>query len=762
MQKITIADFSGGIQESYSPDDFTNRQWAQLKGVVPRDATTFESQWPAQQLSPDSNWQSVFPLESSVGTFLIAIKNTGSIWWCKVPSVGASYTVTAQTAWYQLTTAENKGINRPGGIYEVVADPADQPTIDLPNNPSFRFITGLPFEAYKYTKQPFPGRDTDIFQDRIFDSLVDVNGDGTYETSTTDTSSRSVCPGVLIGFRRAYRKIGSKVEFGVWDSTGAAIPPENQRIIIAYVDPRGLSADLIGSGETPGVVKFVSFPHFRRWPEAQLFSGTLGTWPAITVAGISYASAPLKVGIRARYSTPSTPINTLEDEPLVYRYPYVAGAANGLPGPITSFHPYTYLDRDSTLLPGNGIIPRGNVGTMWGNQLILGDIEWRSDSALTADTTKITLGADQALVGTPGLTDGNTEPHRGSFYYSEADIDEFDTRSVLRASASDARIAGMYMLDNRLICVTTSGGGNDGVVSFSGNLGQLHPYSSAIAQNPFAVRRQLIRGGVGVADTPDDGAYYGSQTCLWSEAGLVVFVDSLGGVFYTDGQVCDRLDRYGPRQPSTSGYSDHVAAVGKHLLVWRSGRLLLMTLLESNGESASGCWTELVPPNNPTVPGHIKSMIGSGRQVFMVVKGQIWRYAVDGTDAERGRANNVELPITVSTQTIGDPTGHKKTNWYRVGLSFFTAQTARLDSVVVRGEAALVSASPTPTPNPSPVPSYQISPNNTYVNGHYDFVSPAGIGPQTVMSATYTLYGNVVLKSFSVWGVGGVMERGEK
>jgi hypothetical protein len=136
MQKITIADFSGGIQESYSPDDFTNRQWAQLKGVVPRDATTFESQWPAQQLSPDSNWQSVFPLESSVGTFLIAIKNTGSIWWCKVPSVGASYTVTAQTAWYQLTTAENKGINRPGGIYEVVADPADQPTIDLPNNPS--------------------------------------------------------------------------------------------------------------------------------------------------------------------------------------------------------------------------------------------------------------------------------------------------------------------------------------------------------------------------------------------------------------------------------------------------------------------------------------------------------------------------------------------------------------------------------------------------------------------------------------------------
>jgi hypothetical protein len=146
----------------------------------------------------------------------------------------------------------------------------------------------------------------------------------------------------------------------------------------------------------------------------------------------------------------------------------------------------------------------------------------------------------------------------------------------------------------------------------------------------------------------------------------------------------------------------------------------------------------------------------------MVVKGQIWRYAVDGTDAERGRANNVELPITVSTQTIGDPTGHKKTNWYRVGLSFFTAQTARLDSVVVRGEAALVSASPTPTPNPSPVPSYQISPNNTYVNGHYDFVSPAGIGPQTVMSATYTLYGNVVLKSFSVWGVGGVMERGEK
>ena len=781
MQKITISDFSGGIQEAYSPDDFTERQWSILRGVVPRDDVTFESQWPAQMVGTLANVSQVFPLESSAGTFLVAIDAIGRIYWTKpAPASGpfSIHTNSAASPWYEITVAENKGVNRLGGGYAPVSPSPAVPNIPVTRIPAYRFITGLPFEVYKYVKQPFPGREIDVYQDRVFDSLVDTDGDGTY-SGADPGDARSVCPGVLIGFRRSYRVVNGVVTFGVFNADGALIPPGDQRILVAYVDPK----EATNAGTQPGwdgnpivgTVKVVSFPHFRRWPVMtdRLVGSTLvdpivGTWPATTVNGVSYAASGMRPGVTPHFIKPSTTEGETSLDYATSIYPFPKNpdgspAPSGTPGPITCFHPYTYLTGVNALQPGNGIIPRASVGTMWNNQLILGDIEWRSDGSTTAadKQNRATIPPNGALVGPLGLTDGNTEPHRGSFYYSEADIDEFDPRSVVRASSSDARIAGMHTLDNRLICITTAGGQNDGVISFSGNLGQLHPYDETVTPNPFAIRKQLIRGGVGVADYEDDGRNYSNQTCLWSEVGVVVFIDKLGGVFYTDGAACDRLDRFGPRQPRLSSYYDHVASVGKHLLAWRSGRLLVMSIMESSGGAADGCWTELIAPENANRPDHIRSMVGAYEQVFMVVKGTVWRYIVSGLSTERGKIAGQEVDIVIATPTMGDHVGHRRTNWHRTGVSFYTEGTCTLVSVTSKAEAALNLATPPPTPNPAPVPSYTVQADKTYTNGHYDFVCPVGVGPQTVLSVQFVFRGNVIFQGVSVWGTGGFMERGE-
>ena len=74
----------------------------------------------------------------------------------------------------------------------------------------------------------------------------------------------------------------------------------------------------------------------------------------------------------------------------------------------------------------------------------------------------------------------------------------------------------------------------------------------------------------------------------------------------------------------------------------------------------------------------------------------------------------------------------------------------------------LLNETTSPTPNAHPVPSYTVPTNRSYTNGHYELVCPAGIGPQTVMSARFTFTGNIILKGVSLWASGGIMERGEK
>ena len=708
MGKIDTNDFSGGIQESFAPDDFSPRQSAVLKGIVPTNDRTFESQWGLQSIGNLTGANAIFPLESQFGTFLVAIKGEGSIWWVKVPTDTASKDTANAVTWTQITTAQNKGY-APGVS-------ATQPSITIENNPDYRFITGLSFEVYKYVKTPdatTPAKDNFWFDDI-----------GTADDATSTLPS-SVVSGVLIHSRRYYDD-SNTLDWGGRDKITPVTKSAyvTQVAVVCYVDP---------FTET---VKAVTFPNIRRWP------------------------------MYYKNGKPSTDTSTLPADVLTYK-PWIASKKHALgavttftsaypfPNPMVGyprfmnvFHPYTYYDANKAVLPGVGIIPRANIGTMWGGLLILGDIEYMNDKISTVDTDiTMTPAANTAMLGTSYATnvlrDGSTAPHRGSFYYSEGEIDVFDPRSQLRTSGSDTRIAGMHVIDNRLITITTSGGENDGVIVWSGNLSGLKSYATGTA-NPFAVRKQVLKGGVGVADYADNGGGHINQTCLWPDAGTVLFVDSRGGVFSTNGQTVNRIDAYGPKQPKYSTYSDHTAAVGKYAFIWRDRRLMLFTAVGYQDGQLSGCWTELVTPpiSAPVAASDLKSMVGSGNNMFLIADGIVWRYAINGLPSERGQINGVNTDITISTASFGAPQDYAKVNWDKFGVNFSTTTGCTLKSITVNGGPALQIGTPSYT---------AISSSRSFTEGYHSVIVPAGIGSRTIVSATYVLQGQFVLESNTFW-----------
>ncbi len=679
MQKIAFTDFSGGIQEATGPGDFTQRQWAQLKGIMPENETVFGSQWACQSIGTvgedaQTDFRTIIPLSSPDGVYLVGIKrvpifgdpsNNGTLWWCKAPSPTGGYATSNARVWQPLTNAENFGVDTSS------SDDDDQPNITITPDPNFRFICYVPLEIFKYAVKPTAGNGNEF----------------KYDEPTTETAS-AVSSGALLHSRR-YKNVD---EF-------TAV--ENQMAVIVYVD------SLAGGGD--GEVKAVTFPNWRRMPQNP------NTDDFYNVA------------------------NANSTQTLFAEYPYVD---SNLPNETNSFHPYTYKTLDGGLLPGRGVIPRANVGCMWNNLLILGDVEWKSTEALTATNANVIL-PDGTLAFT--LNDDNTTPYPSYIYYSLGDIDEFDPRNVLHAGGSDAAILGLHVINDTLIAITSAGGPTDGIVAWKGYLTELISYDEDTPPNPFSVRRELIRGGLGGTVRGGGGGDLSFST-LWSEAGIVVFIDGSGGVWYTDGNSADRLDRFGPLAPPVSIASDHVAAAGKHLFVWRAGRLLVFTLLtptDGDGQSA-GCWTEVV------APGPVRNMRGVGDELYFVSNGNAYRYSKAAPAAERGCIDGVPVTQTISTATVGEMDEHKRKNWHRFGMTFEVIGSATVNTVTVKAGGALSASVPT---------SYAQTLNRAYTTGYNDFVVPAGIGSHVLASATVTLTGNVRLQEAAFWFTGAEPKR---
>lgn len=847
MQKYVINSFSGGIQESTAAADFSPRQWSQLKGIVPRNELTFETQWPVQTIgSAFVDFIAVYPLASESGLYLTAIKNDGTVWWCAAPDPDDTYITANAVTWTQITVAENRH-------WGATSDPAYHGLVTLVPNPEYRFICSIPLQVYKYVK--------DI--DATYPQEVILDKDSA-------TAPRAVASGVLLNTRERAAGQQAIVLYVNNDTTTvkAVVFPAPRRIPIHSWKEKDdslhsnfITADFIYDNERIGSdtmpdwpfnmssidapeVKYHPFTYvdidgqlnpgtgivpranvgcmkggllvlgdiewrtnFSNVVEAKdsvalLFNAgaatTVGTttvdvvWPAELerTGRVLYNQGPGVIYLNdetfsvdvtfnvltrrrssgtVRLKLASNPVATISIGDTISVSgvnPYYNGT-HTVTGVGANYVEYTFGvsnvserasgGRVTIQSPGDaGYRLKAEVGeyvAIPNADVTTGD--WEDIYVVSSVAGTSVKAAQNYNRATHFLNDDNTGPHRGSLYYSEADIDTFDPRSVLKPSRTDVRIAGLHSLDDTVIVITTSGSEGDGCLRIRGYLSRLHPYSEDEIPDPTAVRIELIKGGVGAPQRSDIGGHK-NYSCVWSEAGLVIFIDRLGGVFYTDGQVCDRLDRYGPQQPNRATEDDHVASIGKHMLLYRDSRLLCFTLLTSGGGTGSGCWTELIAP-----AGGVRSMVGIREDVFFVNSaGQVMRYATAGPDAERGCIDNVAQTLTVSTATLGSQDEHDRTNWHRFGMTFNTPTSCTVEDVTVQSTGALNVTGGIAAPNVG----YTTSLNRTYNDPGIlgEFIVPAGIGVQAVASATVTFTGYVSLQSASFWITGRTPRQGDE
>lgn len=374
-------------------------------------------------------------------------------------------------------------------------------------------------------------------------------------------------------------------------------------------------------------------------------------------------------------------------------------------------------------LPRQNVMPRANVGTMWRNRLILGDINTRRNPALAWEATD------------------NIQRSPYAFFYSEVYPDSFHEQAILYAGSGESQILGMHVLDDYLITISSTSTESDGLRLFKGTLDYL-----SLQQGTVTLNINVLRGGLGpVRDLGTTGNRVAS--CIWSEAGIVTFLDELGGLWYTDGIEVDRLDRVGPLSPDVTVSGDEVAALGKYLFVKRAGRMLLLNMLDGvRGANAQAAWTELYTPASAT------SLAPVGGSMYFVMNARVYRFAMsrnNAADTERASFDNTQFDCTIATATLADTNQHKKINWFRFGMrSRGRSASAQVRTVKFNAGPALDPA----------IFSYSKALNRV-LDERDEFVLQAGVGTAVEGSAEVTYRGDVTLESATFWTSGGVSSR---
>ena len=377
-------------------------------------------------------------------------------------------------------------------------------------------------------------------------------------------------------------------------------------------------------------------------------------------------------------------------------------------------------------LARRNIMPRGNVGTMWRNRLILADTQKRINT-------------------TAAWGSGNIQRAPYAFYYSEAAPDSFYGQALLFAGSGESQIIGMHVLDDYLITISSPSTESDGLRIFKGQL----DYLQLQAGTTYYININVLRGGIGpTRDTTT--ARNRIASCIWSEAGIVAFLDNLGGVWYTDGVEVDRLDRTGPTAPDITTVNDEISALSKYLFVQRNGRLLLLNILSGvKGQTASAAWTELVLPSGYTA----KSFAPVGGSMYFVMNNKVYRFAMsrnNAADTERGAFDNTQVDLTVATPTLADTNQHQKLDWFRFGMrSRKRSSNSQVRTVTVKAGPALDTNSLT---------GYTKALNRN-LDERDEFVVPAGIGKSVEASGEVTFRGDLQLESATFWTSGNLASR---
>jgi hypothetical protein len=399
-------------------------------------------------------------------------------------------------------------------------------------------------------------------------------------------------------------------------------------------------------------------------------------------------------------------------------------AANTLSAKVyTNFYPTTTLvnpvtglvDADTSLNTfevGNpNTIPRANVGCIWGNFLVLGDVEWGS---------------------TFPLTSANTKPYRNGLWISSVDAagvpapDRFLPQASLNlVGTPDSVIRGLQVTDRGLLVFTTSATNGDGVILLRG--------TPPTGDGTVTYVQEVLRGGMGVPENTlgEHSLSHG----VWPDAGATVFLEATGTVWHTNGTEVGRLDAYGPTPPSFGLSIDSVAGIGPYLFVARNlgtPRLLCMRKFEEDG-----AWTELVTPFPSDA---VWSLTTVQDDLYFVQAGQVFRFMVGG--GAHGLVNGTypELTVTSAPQNL-QGLEHDTKHWFRIGVRARGLAAGYLQSIKSMPQSPLVA---------SDGYLHTLTDN---LEGRAE-VAVHGHGPSVECTVQLKFTGNVAVESVTLWVTG--------
>lgn len=341
-------------------------------------------------------------------------------------------------------------------------------------------------------------------------------------------------------------------------------------------------------------------------------------------------------------------------------------------------------------------MPRHNVACMWGDTLILADIQWsQANASSTLDAGNVKRYSNYAW-----------------FAMDPTDLTKFDPRFPARIAEEGAVIVGLQETTEGLLVLTTTTTGQAGLMLLRGNAAE------------YSIEK--LRPGLGMLPNIDE-TMRSQVHCWWNDVASTMFIDSLGKIYQVRGTQVERIDRYGVVAPETSLDTDSVAAIGQWLFVCRNGRFLVMRSFGNEG-----AWTELVKPT-----GIPFSFTVDRDMLLFVSDSMLYRYCIEGLAAERGKINGSYVDLTFATRTLGSPDEVLDKWWTGLSTRIESITNGTLKTVELYDRGALASS-----------PGTALFTLNKAISVR-ELVSVPGLGPSIEASAKLVLTGDVRIENVS-------------
>lgn len=260
-----------------------------------------------------------------------------------------------------------------------------------------------------------------------------------------------------------------------------------------------------------------------------------------------------------------------------------------------------------------GSMPRGNVATMWGDLLVLGNIEWLEDE-------------DEPFSAS------NRARYPNALWFSRpGQPDRWDLLDVVFTGVRDGQgvptVVGLQPTEQGLMVLTTAG-------------------IYLLRGSPSNFDYEEVRPGL----SPSRNATVG----WWAPSGAAAWVSSTGWVWHSDGVNFLRLDE--PLGlPSKVDPDGFCLGWDDYLLAGVGSRVFVFRLLGDGG-----AWTELHVPGLPVRPFTL------GSSMFCLIDGAPWRLSREVEP--RGTVDGAPHPVKVSTRTFEGGDGHRLSFWRFFGL----------------------------------------------------------------------------------------------